>query len=71
MNNDKVNKVIKKMCSDAFSRVMEAQPILIDDAIDYSNIKNGQYIARIEDDVAITCDKFLLLKDAKINKTED
>lgn len=63
--------IIREMCADAFNQAMKSQPVLSKINIDYSNIKDGQYVARIEDDVAIPYSECLFIKDAKMSKTEE
>ena len=57
--SSKVIGMVKILAKENADNILKTEPVSHKENIDYSNIKKGQYVAKIQDNVAIpVCDNF-------------
>ena len=59
---NKADEIIKNLAKETADKILKTKPAPCEENIDYSNIEKGQYIARIEDGVAIPLRDSVLYK---------
>lgn len=56
----KAQDIAKKIAKETADKILKTKPVSCEENIEFSNIEKGQYVARIEDGVAIPLDKGFL-----------
>ena len=58
----KAQEVLKNLAKETVDKILKTKPVSCEENIDFSNIEKGQYIAQIEDSVAIPLKDDVLCK---------